>query len=526
MTRWPHPVTFALAVASSIGWFGFPGLLWDVAWHRTIGRDSFLSPPHVLMYAGVAVNGLVAAWAILLGARRYGPEAFGRPVLQLGPCRVPGGFGLSSVGVVLALAGAGLDEAWHRYVGKDVNLWSPPHLVGLAGTMLIVVGLVVAVAARTRFGTRPGWWVPRIFLLFFFADLLHKSMVALDHYTLDPWGRTPDFYLFLIALMQPAILFTAVRAIGAGAATGASLLFSLEHAAILLVLRAADMRIPTFSPFPLIPALAMDGMVVASRSRRDHALTAACSGLGFVVALCGMETAWMAWAVGQPWDPRRVGAAFPVVALAAVGSAWIGWVVGGFVRSAAEDRPTNEVSGRRWRWDVAVIGMLIVISIGAIAVYRPSRAEPPAPVAALGLTPDTAFDYRDAIFWDALLPNGWYRPGIHRTYQEGIVDGRPFPVGPAWCAPDEATLEHDLARMRFGLSINGEPVPLERYPTVRRRTRGGDHCRWIGVSAATPWPGRQELVYTIQYEAPVQTREGVIGLGTTTVIVELVVKAP
>ena len=65
-------ITIALVIAAGVGWFGFPGLLWDVAWHRTIGRDSFLSPPHVFMYAGVAANGLVAAWALVSRVRHPG----------------------------------------------------------------------------------------------------------------------------------------------------------------------------------------------------------------------------------------------------------------------------------------------------------------------------------------------------------------------------------------------------------------------------------------------------------------------
>jgi len=163
------PVTLALALALGTGWLGFPGLLWDVAWHRTIGRDSFLSPPHVLMYTGVLVNGLVSAWAVVWG-RRHG---------------APAGFRLGAAGFLLAVAGALLDEWWHAYVGKDVNLWSPPHLVGLAGTALIAVGLLFALAAHTRYGLAPRWRAPRALVVFGLADLVHKSMVALDHYTLD-----------------------------------------------------------------------------------------------------------------------------------------------------------------------------------------------------------------------------------------------------------------------------------------------------------------------------------------------------
>src|SRR5205814_1914593 len=165
---------------------------------------------------------------------------------------------LGGVGVLVAVAGAALDEWWHVNVGKDVNLWSPPHLVGLAGAVLIVLGLAFALAAHTRYGLEPRRWVPRVILLCAFADLVHKAMVALDHYTLDAWGRTPDFYPFLLALFLPAILVTAVRALGPGAATATTAVFAVEHSVILLVLLAVGMRIPTFTPIPILPAVAIE----------------------------------------------------------------------------------------------------------------------------------------------------------------------------------------------------------------------------------------------------------------------------
>src|SRR5207302_5816192 len=122
-------------LALGAGWLGFPGLLWDVAWHRTIGRDSFLSPPHVLMYTGVAVNGLVSAWAVLWGRRRYG---------------APVGLLASGVGFLVAVAGAGLDGWWPVNPGKDGNPWSPPHLGRLPGAVLLATGLVCPVATPTR----------------------------------------------------------------------------------------------------------------------------------------------------------------------------------------------------------------------------------------------------------------------------------------------------------------------------------------------------------------------------------------
>ncbi|MGH7275990.1 MAG: hypothetical protein ACREIY_03045 [Candidatus Rokuibacteriota bacterium] len=491
MTGRAHPVTIALALALGAGWFGFPGLLWDVAWHRTIGRDSFLSPPHVLMYTGVAANGLVAAWAVLWGRRRHG---------------APAAWSLCGAGFLLAVAGAALDEWWHVNVGKDVNLWSPPHLVGLAGTVLIAVGLVLALARHTRYGNEPRWRAPRVLLLFAFADLIHKAMVALDHYTLDPWGRTPDFYPFLLALFLPAVLVTAVRALGPGAATAAAAIFSAQHVLILLLLLAFEMRIPTFTPIPVLPAVTIDLVAVAFANRRASSLAALLAGVAFCLALYAQETAWMAWAVERPWDPGRIAAALPGVAFTAAGSAWVGWVLGTLVRSAAEARPASELFGSRQRAGRAVATMLVLVVVGLTAAYRPSRAEPPAGAATLGLAPDTSFDYRDAVFWEPLLPEDWREPGAHSAYQEAIIDGHGIPLGPAWCARDEGALAPELATLRFGLAINGEPVDLSRYPRTRRRMRDGSVCEWVGVRAATPRPGLQELVYTLERESAPPSR--------------------
>jgi hypothetical protein len=443
------------------------------------------------MYAGVAANGLVSAWAVLWGRRRHG---------------APAGLVLGGLGFLLAVAGAALDEWWHANVGKDVNLWSPPHLVGLAGTALIAVGLVFALAQHTRYGLEPRWRAPRVLVLFCLADLVHKSMVALDHYTLDAWGRTPDFYPFLMALLLPAIFVLAVGALGPGAATATAALFTVQHVLILLVLLAFGMRIPTFTPIPLAPALALDLVLLAFATRPVSSVAAGVAGVAFGLVLCAQEGAWMAWVVGRPWEFGRIVAALPGVLLTAAGSGCVGWVCGTLVRRAAEARSPGEAFGGARRSRAALAIMFLLIAVGLVAAYRPSRSEPPARVSALGLTADTAFDYRDAVFWDALLPDAWREPGGHEAYQEAIIDGRGIPLGPAWCAADEPTLRRELATLRFVLAINGEVVDLARYPRTRRRTRDGLACEWVGVSATTPRPGLLELAYTLEREGAAPSR--------------------
>src|SRR3954471_919462 len=48
------------------------GTHWDIAWHRSIGRDTFWSPPHMLIYACGVIGGLTAA-ALIFGAT-FGPR--------------------------------------------------------------------------------------------------------------------------------------------------------------------------------------------------------------------------------------------------------------------------------------------------------------------------------------------------------------------------------------------------------------------------------------------------------------------
>src|SRR4051812_30274904 len=41
------------------------GVIWDISWHRTIGRDTFWTPAHAAIYLGGLLAGLSAAWLIL-----------------------------------------------------------------------------------------------------------------------------------------------------------------------------------------------------------------------------------------------------------------------------------------------------------------------------------------------------------------------------------------------------------------------------------------------------------------------------
>src|SRR6186713_3096627 len=50
------------------------GVIWDISWHRTIGRDTFWTPAHLAIYLGGVVAGLTCGWVALTTTFR-GSEA-------------------------------------------------------------------------------------------------------------------------------------------------------------------------------------------------------------------------------------------------------------------------------------------------------------------------------------------------------------------------------------------------------------------------------------------------------------------
>ncbi len=109
------------------------GGYWDVHWHVVVGRDSFWIPPHDLIYAGVALSGLLGLFVV---ARNGWRRRWAAPR--------PWTWALIMAGAGLMVVVAPLDDLWHRLYGLDVTLWSPPHVAGILGGCLINWGVVTS----------------------------------------------------------------------------------------------------------------------------------------------------------------------------------------------------------------------------------------------------------------------------------------------------------------------------------------------------------------------------------------------
>ena len=163
------------------GW----GLGWDIRWHVLIGRDSFWIPPHVLTYASVTAAVLVAFGVV---ARETwlarGGRAPADTVRVAGMVGTPG-FHLVWLGMALTILAAPIDDLWHRLFGIDVTLWSPPHLLGLAGAQVSTLALLIVPLEVWPAGSRA-----RLVALFVAGTFLFGTFAIMA----DPAGRIAFLY--------------------------------------------------------------------------------------------------------------------------------------------------------------------------------------------------------------------------------------------------------------------------------------------------------------------------------------------
>ena len=254
----------ALAVTSA-----YVGGYWDISWHRSIGRDTFWSAPHMAIYACGILAGISSAYLIVTATfRRSAPPSNARIWGLSGPI---GAF-ISAWGGVAMLASAPFDDWWHNAYGLDVRVISPPHMVLAAGFFGIELGtimLFVAFLNRTDEAARAP--VARLFL-YVSGTVLCESLLLRIEYIHRSVMHTSIFYI-VVAIGTPLLLsaFAIVsrRRWACTAIAAIYTAFGLGFLWILPLFPAAPKLGPVFRPvthfipweFPLlivVPAFAAD----------------------------------------------------------------------------------------------------------------------------------------------------------------------------------------------------------------------------------------------------------------------------
>lgn len=192
----------ALAVTSA-----YVGGYWDISWHRSIGRDTFWSAPHMAIYACGILAGISAGYLIL--STTFGKDSELRDVsVRIWGLRGPLGAFICAWGGVAMLASAPFDDWWHNAYGLDVRIISPPHMVLAAGFFGIEFGTVVLMLAfmnRAHAALRPA--LERLFLYVGGTVLCESLLIKLESISRSD-QHNARFYI--VVLIGTPMILTAL----------------------------------------------------------------------------------------------------------------------------------------------------------------------------------------------------------------------------------------------------------------------------------------------------------------------------
>ena len=279
----------ALAVTSA-----YIGGYWDISWHRSIGRDTFWSPPHMAIYACGVLAGLSSTYLIL--TTTFWRNASLRDVgVRIWGFTAPLGAFITAWGGLAMLVSAPFDDWWHNAYGLDVRIVSPPHMVLAAGFFGIVFGTVMLLLAfMNRAADAQRAVLGRLFL-YVGGTAVSESLLLKLEYINRSEMHTALFYI-VVVLGTPAILVAiAVASRQRWACTTMALVYSAFAVALLWILPlfAAEPKlgpvyrvVTHFIPweFPLlmiVPAFAVDLLLQRTMSWRPL-LRAPIAGLVFL----------------------------------------------------------------------------------------------------------------------------------------------------------------------------------------------------------------------------------------------------
>src|SRR4051812_35735102 len=195
----------ALAVTSA-----YVGGYWDISWHRSIGRDSFWSPPHMAIYACGLLAGVTSASLIL--KTTFGATAPLRPVsVRIWGLWGPLGAFISAWGGVAMLVSAPFDNWWHNAYGLDVRIISPPHMVLAAGFFGIELGTVMLLLAFMNRATADVRLPLQRLFLYVGGTALSESLLLKLEYISRSDQHSALFYA-VVSVGTPAIMIAVAVA--------------------------------------------------------------------------------------------------------------------------------------------------------------------------------------------------------------------------------------------------------------------------------------------------------------------------
>lgn len=223
------------------------GLIWDISWHTSIGRDGLLSPPHISIYLGAVIAGIFSGFKVLKISFAGKPEEKEATVKFWGVFRGSLGALFCIWGAIAMLTSAPFDDWWHNTYGLDVTILSPPHTVLALGMMMIQFGAMIsALSMQNRLSAHDGA-LPKLKLLFVIASgILLVSLFTIGSEFFGRHDMHHSLFYQVAALIFPLYLIAVAKSSKLKwAATATALVYSIILAGMVWIL-------PLFEAEPLL----------------------------------------------------------------------------------------------------------------------------------------------------------------------------------------------------------------------------------------------------------------------------------
>lgn len=272
------------------------GIIWDISWHTSIGRDGLFAPPHLVIYLGAVISGLFSGYQVLKTSFFSSAEEKSKAVKFWGIFYGSLGALFCIWGAIAMLTSAPFDDWWHNTYGLDVTILSPPHTLLALGITMIEFGTLVAVLASLNHLTaNSSAKIHNVLFAISSGLLLGDFYTILSEYFSKSHMHSTLFYQ-ISCLFFPLLLITIVRASKMKwAATAASAFYTLFFLLMLWILPLFHAS-PRLGPvlnhidhyqafnFPLLiifPAMAIDWVFFKMNNKKAWVKTA-CAALSFL----------------------------------------------------------------------------------------------------------------------------------------------------------------------------------------------------------------------------------------------------
>jgi hypothetical protein len=225
------------------------GLIWDISWHISIGRDGLLSPPHLAIYLGAIVAGTFSGFKVLKVSFWGSAEEKAQNVHFWGIFYASLGAMFCIWGAFAMLTSAPFDDWWHNTYGLDVTILSPPHSVLGLGMITVQFGAMISVLAlhnRLNLEENPQAKTT-LYLLYTISAGILIAMVSTfaSEYMRRGMMHSVLFYQVVMAIFPLFMCSIAYAARFRWAATRMALVYTLILWAMVIIL-------PLFPAEPLL----------------------------------------------------------------------------------------------------------------------------------------------------------------------------------------------------------------------------------------------------------------------------------